>query len=45
MKVHISRDVIFEEGRKWKWEVNDDVNDEGQFCFSTLLDLAADNFD
>ena len=35
MKVHICRDVLFEEGSKWDWKAN--ANDEGQFHFSLPL--------
>ena len=43
MEVHISRDVIFEEGRKRECKDNDDAVEEGQVRFSTLPDLVVDD--
>ena len=45
MKIHISRDTIFEEGIKWDWKANQGASDEGIFRFPTLPDLVIDALD
>ena len=45
MKFHISRDVIFEEGKKWELKIKEDEDDEGHLCFSPFPNLMVDDFE
>lgn len=45
MKVHISRDVVFEEGSKWEWNIKECADDENQFHPSSIPNLVIDNFE